>query len=293
MTELATKLGFYEQFPYPLNHSHGQNFRDYLCRLVEEVFKGRDRPNNVLDAGCGTGAITRLLAQLLPEARIVGVDKSSRSIQLAENANLPNTEFYRGDLCNGLGWDRQFDFVFCHGVLHHIDRIKLALETLIRSLASDGVLYIWLYSRHGRTEIDLVRKIEKVLSRNSEDDIRARIELFRAIRRYFPRLSYTENMTVAEYNDRFEGKEVDLKEEARFITDRYLPPIARHFSVTEAAELFASCGLKVESIPQFDWMDIDEDLSTLNQVRREDVLKYYEICEMLHRPSGIGYVLKV
>jgi len=284
------ELAFYEQFPYPLNHSHGRTFRDYLCRLLGEIFKGRDEPVKVLDAGCGTGAVTRLLAELLPRARIVGVDQSYRSIELAENAHLQNVEFYHKDLCNGLAWDKQFDFVFCHGVLHHIDRMKAALETLIRSLTSDGVLYIWLYSRHGRTEIDLVRQIETKLLTANQKDVRTRIELLRTIRSYFPTLSYIENKIVVEQSG---GDEVDLNEETRFIIDRYLPPIARHFNVTEATELFTSCGLRVESIPQFDWMEIDKDLSRLKQVRREDVLKYYAICEMLNRPSGIGYVLRI
>lgn len=289
---MGNNLGFYEQFPYPLNHSHGRKFRQYLSRLLEEIFSSRARPKNILDAGCGTGAVTSLLTQLLPQTQIVGVDQSARSIQLAEKLCLPNAEFRRGDLCNGLGWDRQFDFVFCHGVLHHMDRVEAALQTLIRSLANDGVLYIWLYSQHGRIEIELIRKIEKILSVNHED-IGIRIELFRAIRKYFPELSHTENQIISEQDDQFKGDAVNPDEEVRFISDRYLNPIARHFSVTEAAELFTSCGLKLESIPQFDWLAIDEDLNALEQVRREDSLKYYEVCEMLCRPSGIGYILQV
>lgn len=35
------------------------------------------------------------------------------------------------------------------------------------------------------------------------------------------------------------------------------------------------------------------DLHALKQVKRKDVLKYYQICEMLDSPSGIGYILQV
>lgn len=180
---MAKPVGFYEQFPYPRSHSHGAEFRQYLCRLVEEIFRGRAQPVNVLDAGCGTGAVTRLLVELLPGAHLAGVDQSASSIRIAKNLSLRNVEFRRRNLCNGLGWYRQFDLAFCHGGLRHLDRVKAALTTLVGSLAKNGLLHIWLYSRHGRVGLRSLTGKATVLSARSTHLTYSRIRLTPDIQR--------------------------------------------------------------------------------------------------------------
>jgi SAM-dependent methyltransferase len=64
---------------------------------------------NVLDIGCGTGWLVRLLAEHLPEGRVVGVDLSDEMIARARRryVDLENVMFVRGE-ADELPWDANF-----------------------------------------------------------------------------------------------------------------------------------------------------------------------------------------
>ena len=65
-----------------------------------------------LDFACGTGRITGLLTEELPNARVVGVDVSDSMLEVAR-ANVPDSEFFRIDGRNmtGLFDERSVDLV--------------------------------------------------------------------------------------------------------------------------------------------------------------------------------------
>jgi SAM-dependent methyltransferase len=107
-------------------------------------------PRRILVAGCGTGIEALALRKRFPDAQIVGVDFSSRSVAEA-NALQKRVlrrrpiRFLVGDLTdrhfmNSLGVE--FDFISCHGVLSYIPRPAVALRNLRLSLAEDGGVYL-------------------------------------------------------------------------------------------------------------------------------------------------------
>ena len=59
--------------------------REVLARLE------LDGDETVLDAGCGTGRVTRLLADRLPEGRVIGVDAAPSMIELARENSSPTS----------------------------------------------------------------------------------------------------------------------------------------------------------------------------------------------------------
>jgi arsenite methyltransferase len=65
--------------------------------------------DNVLDVGCGAGWLERLLAEQLPDGRVVGVDVSDEMICRARqrHADLENVLFAIGEV-EGLPWDAGF-----------------------------------------------------------------------------------------------------------------------------------------------------------------------------------------
>jgi arsenite methyltransferase len=65
--------------------------------------------DNVLDVGCGTGWLARLLAEQLPEGRVVGADISDEMIRHARqnNVELNNVIFVPGE-AEELPWDANF-----------------------------------------------------------------------------------------------------------------------------------------------------------------------------------------
>lgn len=60
---------------------------EHLAPLAAAVLKVPQTPERILDVGCGTGAATLFLAREYPQARIRGVDLSSRMIAEA-NAKI-------------------------------------------------------------------------------------------------------------------------------------------------------------------------------------------------------------
>lgn len=74
----------------------------------------------VLDAGCGSGRVTKLLLERLPEGRVIAVDASASMIEKAREA-LPGerTEFVVTDLLD-LELTEEVDAIFSNATLHWI-----------------------------------------------------------------------------------------------------------------------------------------------------------------------------
>jgi SAM-dependent methyltransferase len=65
--------------------------------------------DNILDAGCGAGWLARLLAERVPDGRVVGMDISDEMIRRARRAHvvLDNTMFVIGGV-DEIPWDANF-----------------------------------------------------------------------------------------------------------------------------------------------------------------------------------------
>lgn len=103
----------------------------------------------VLDAGCGTGRVTRLLLDRLPEGRVVGVDGSPSMIELAGDALGADErvslilsdllEFTPELLREHAGTDR-VDVVFSNATFHWIADHERLFERLAALLRPGGRL---------------------------------------------------------------------------------------------------------------------------------------------------------
>ncbi len=99
-----------------------------------------------LDAGCGRGRYTRFLAPHLDA--VVALDGSDAVQSAARNlADLPNAVVVRSDLREAPFEDGAFGFIASFGVLHHLSDPRAGFDRLIRLLAPEGVLSLYLYSR--------------------------------------------------------------------------------------------------------------------------------------------------
>jgi len=98
----------------------------------------------VLEAGCGTGAQTIILAPGSPEAEIVSVDVSDDSLnaakQLLEARGVTNVTFQQADIFNLPFEDETFDHVFICFVLEHLTKPLDALAALKRVLKTGGTI---------------------------------------------------------------------------------------------------------------------------------------------------------
>ena len=103
----------------------------------------------VLEAGCGSGAMARLLAVQYPTAEVLGVDVNPEYIayaaRRAHTAGLRNLSFQVGDLEDLPLPDTSFDVIWSHLVLFFLPKPELALKEFLRLLRPGGQVRIALH----------------------------------------------------------------------------------------------------------------------------------------------------
>jgi ubiquinone/menaquinone biosynthesis C-methylase UbiE len=95
----------------------------------------------ILDAGCGSGHCTELIAREFTPSRLVAFDLMPEQIALARERGL-DADIFVGDMTDVDLPDGAFDAVFIFGVLHHIPEWRKALIEMARVLKPGGVLLV-------------------------------------------------------------------------------------------------------------------------------------------------------
>ena len=100
----------------------------------------------VLEAGCGIGAQTVILAKNNPEAKITSVDISFESLEKArenlEKKGIQNVRFLQGDIFSLPFEEDSFDHIFICFVLEHLQNPENALKCLKKVLKPGGTVTI-------------------------------------------------------------------------------------------------------------------------------------------------------
>jgi SAM-dependent methyltransferase len=108
----------------------------------------------VLEAGCGNGAQTRIIADKNPESRFISLDLSIDSLIRAraciQTLNLGNVHFQRTDIFNLPFKQETFDYVFICFVLEHLAHPLKALIAFKRVLKKNGKIMV-IEGDHGST----------------------------------------------------------------------------------------------------------------------------------------------
>ncbi len=97
-------------------------------------------PSLVHDLGCGSGNVTRVIAERFPAARVAGVDTSSE--MLAKAAETPGRiEWIQADIAQ---WEpeRAPDLIYSNAALHWVDGHAALFPRLIGFLAPGGCLAV-------------------------------------------------------------------------------------------------------------------------------------------------------
>ena len=112
--------------------------REVLARLD---LKGDE---TVLDAGCGSGRVTRLLCERLPDGKVIGVDAAPSMIALAREQLAEfgdRVELLVADLTE-LELDQQVDAVFSNATFHWILNHQRLFNHLIAVLRPGGAFEV-------------------------------------------------------------------------------------------------------------------------------------------------------
>jgi trans-aconitate 2-methyltransferase len=119
-----------------------QQFAAHRTRAAADLI-GRiagHQPARIVDLGCGTGSVTRLLAAQWPRAQISAVDSSSRMLAEARRTPSPVT-WVEADI-NRWSPDTPFDLVFSNTALQWVDDHADLLLRLVGWLAPGGMLAV-------------------------------------------------------------------------------------------------------------------------------------------------------
>ncbi|MBK7726476.1 MAG: class I SAM-dependent methyltransferase [Dehalococcoidia bacterium] len=99
----------------------------------------------VLEIGCATGMNLLAMAYSLPGCEFVGIDPSGRQIELGRKAlaeyGITNVELATTDVREAVEWQREFDYIVCHGVFSWVapDVQEAILAACRRLLAPQGL----------------------------------------------------------------------------------------------------------------------------------------------------------
>jgi SAM-dependent methyltransferase len=96
---------------------------------------------DVLEVGCGTGQITRWLADLVKPGKVVAADFSPAMLAQARERGL-DADFVLMDICGEGAVQRQFDVVLCFHSFPHFRDPAAALRQIARHLKPGGQLMV-------------------------------------------------------------------------------------------------------------------------------------------------------
>lgn len=101
----------------------------------------------VLDAGCGPGEVTAILADLCPQNRVVGLDLGVGALEQAQgkHGSRSNLDFVQGNIMNPPLKTGAFRWGISKGVLHHTPDTRRAFTEFRRLMADDAGILIWIY----------------------------------------------------------------------------------------------------------------------------------------------------
>lgn len=113
----------------------GYHSQDYPYQLA--VLR-KLQPASVLDVGCGGGAFLSLIAKVLPDARLTGLDLSANMVETAKRKLGTLSEVRQGDVEAMPLADETFDAVTCNESFHHYPNAAIALNEIHRVLKHGG-----------------------------------------------------------------------------------------------------------------------------------------------------------
>ena len=125
-----------------------KDYPDVLEEAVKELF------SDLLDAGCGTGAMLGMFKRDYPDKNYTGVDLSEKMIETANKKHIDGICFVAGD-CENLPFaDNRFDVVTCSMSFHHYpnpEKFFMSLQRvlrpggrfILRDMASNNRLVMW------------------------------------------------------------------------------------------------------------------------------------------------------
>lgn len=110
----------------------------------------------VIDLGCGTGELTKEIAEALPGSFVTGIDSSAEMLKDAAAFSNESVQFKVTSIESQLNNGEKWDLVFSNAALQWVDGHEELFPTIIGSISKGGQLAIQMPAQHhNRTNIIL------------------------------------------------------------------------------------------------------------------------------------------
>ncbi|MFO0679251.1 MAG: methyltransferase domain-containing protein [Polyangiaceae bacterium] len=138
------------------NPGQYEKFRDERSRPFFDLMAlVEPRPGmRVVDLGCGTGELTRVLHDTLAARETLGLDASEAMLARAADARTTGLDFVKADIREFVtdappGGEAPYDLVFANASLQWVDGAEEILGGLAKRLAPGGQLAFQVPANHG------------------------------------------------------------------------------------------------------------------------------------------------
>ncbi len=128
----------------------------YVKRKVKSLYS-KQKPDDILDAGCGFGQYSYFMAKKFRDTKILSVDVKVDYLDdckyFFNKCGLQNTEFEFADLTK-INYENQFDFVLSVDVMEHIEDDIGVFKRFHKALRSGGRVLINTPSNLGGSDAE-------------------------------------------------------------------------------------------------------------------------------------------
>ncbi|HAJ60439.1 MAG TPA: SAM-dependent methyltransferase [Cyanobacteria bacterium UBA8543] len=243
---------------------------------------------DILDAGCGNGYTSLLLAEANPMAKIVGIDISEESIKLAKQRlqqhGFKNVEFHNLPIENISNLGRKFDYINCDEVLYLLNDPVAGLRAMHSVLKPDGIIRTNLHSSLQRAYYYRAQKVFKTMGLMEGIPQQMEIDLVWEIMR-----ALKDNVILKQHTwDR------DYEAEKELIAVNHLLVGDKGYTIPEMFSALKAADLEFISMVnwrQWDLMDLFKEPDnlpvflglSLPEISTEERLHLFELLHPIHR----------
>jgi 2-polyprenyl-3-methyl-5-hydroxy-6-metoxy-1,4-benzoquinol methylase len=119
---------------------------NWIPGIISKYFTNKE----ILEIGCGAGVDSYNISFVAKH--LVALEPSKSSIKLAKkySADRNNVTFVndRVENINKIFKKKEFDIVYCYGVLHHVINTEKAIRDIHNLLKEDGLAIIMIYNKY-------------------------------------------------------------------------------------------------------------------------------------------------
>jgi malonyl-CoA O-methyltransferase len=157
IVEDTPPLSHYFSRSASLYHQHA-NFQRKIAGELAKRFLDALQPQSILELGCGTGFLTRLLIDRFPNSEIDAIDISGEMIRLARrDLPSPQVRWQVSDM-NQFQSDRTYELIASSTALHWGNPLDALIARVVDHLRPGGVLVAAVMSKGTLAELHQLRQ---------------------------------------------------------------------------------------------------------------------------------------